>query len=97
MADLRQQLIGASRALLILGWALVVAKVALVVEPRVKSQFAAPNSLGNRIAERFTLTSSSSQAIDDDTIQAARDVRRSINVDVSATWRINLLRVSATP
>lgn len=37
MADLRQQLIGTRRALLILGWALVVAKVALAVEASVKS------------------------------------------------------------
>ncbi len=41
----------------------------------VKSRLDAPNSLGNRIAAPFALTGPSSRAVDDDTIQAARDVR----------------------
>ena len=58
-----------------LGWALVVAKVALAVEVSVKSRLAAPSSLGNRIGAPFALTGSSLRAVDDDTIQARPDVR----------------------
>ena len=75
MPDFYQQLIGARRALLILGWALLIAKVALAIEANVKAKLDAPDTLSSRIAAPFALTGTSSRAVDDDTIAAARDVR----------------------
>lgn len=50
MANLHQQLVGARRALLILGWALVLAKVALAIESTVRAKLDAPVTLADRIA-----------------------------------------------
>lgn len=49
MANLHQQLVGARRALLILGWALIVAKVALAIESNVRAKLEKPFTLADRI------------------------------------------------
>ena len=53
MANLHQQLVGARRALLILGWALVVAKVALAIETNVRAKLVV--TLADRIAGNIRL------------------------------------------
>lgn len=78
MANLHQQLVGARRALLILGWALVLAKVAIAIEANVRAKLDAPTTLADRIAGH-------GNTLDDDTLAGfvnapSRDARGRVGI-----------------